>query len=77
MDGLKIIKLAADLSAGSITAAMIEEKYGPNILSAVLSIAGMSVAGIVTNSVIDFVDKETGIFSDAGSLIDDVFSIFD
>ena len=77
MDGKDIIKLAADFSAGSITAAAIKETYGEGILSSVVAIAGGSIAGILTNSVIDMVDQETGIVSDLGSLVDDVFSIFD
>ena len=77
MDGKDIIKLAADLSAGSITAAAIKETYGEGILSTVAAIAGGSMAGVVTNSLIDVVDRETGIVSDLGSLVDDVFSIFD
>ena len=77
MDGKDIIKLAADFSAGSITAAAIKETYGEGILSTVAAIAGGSIAGVVTNSLIDVVDRETGIVSDLGSLVDDVFSIFD
>jgi hypothetical protein len=77
MDGKDIIKLAADLSAGSITAAAIKETYGEGILSTVAALAGGSIASVVTNSLIDVVDRETGIVSDLGSLVDDVFSIFD
>lgn len=77
MDGKDIIKLAADLSVGTITAAAIHEQYGDGILSAVLSIAGGAVAGAVTNAALNMLDRETGIVSDIGSVVDDVFSIFD
>lgn len=76
MQGLNLIKLAADLTAGNITASAIEELYGDNILSVVLQLSGAGVAGVVTNSILDKIEEETGIVSDVGGLIDDVFSIF-
>lgn len=76
MQGLNLIKLAADLSAGNITADAIEELYGDNILSVVLQLSGAAVATAVTNSILDKIDEETGLVSDLGGLVDDVFSIF-
>lgn len=77
MDGKDIVKLAASFSTGAITASYIEEQYGEGVLGMVLAIAGGSIAGSVTNSLLDIVDRETGIVSDIGGLVDDVFSIFD
>lgn len=77
MDGADIIKLAASLAAGSITADAISEHYGDGVLGAVLGLIGGGVAGTITNSVLGAVDRETDIVSDVGSLVDDVFSIFD
>lgn len=76
MTGKEIIKLAADLAAGSITADIIKEQYGDGVLSSVLAIGGGIGAGIVTNAALDLLDKETGIVSDVGSLIDDVIDLF-
>jgi hypothetical protein len=76
MNGKDIVKLAAEFAAGGITADAIKDKYGDGVLSSVLAIGGGIGVGILTNSVLDAIDKETGIVSDVGSLIDDVFDIF-
>lgn len=76
MEGKDIVKLAASFATGAVTASYIEEQYGDGVLGMVLALAGGSIAGGVTNSVLDAVDRETGIVSDLGSLVDDVFSIF-
>ena len=77
MTGTDIVKLAASFATGAVTASYIEDQYGEGVLGMVLAIAGGSIAGSVTNTVLDVVDRETGIVSDIGSLVDDVFSIFD
>lgn len=77
MDGKDIVKLAASFATGAITASYIEEQYGEGVLGMVLAIAGGSIAGGVTNTVLDVLDRETGIVSDVGGLVDDMFSIFD
>ena len=76
MEGVDIIKLAADLAVGTITADAISELYGDGILGAVLAITGGGIAGTLTNSALNAIDRETGIVSDLGSLVDDIFSIF-
>ena len=77
MDGKDIIKLAVDFAAGGITANAIQEQYGDSVLTTVMAIAGGSLAGLAANSLLDIVDRETGIVSDIGGVVDDVFSIFD
>lgn len=77
MDGKDIVKLAASFAAGAVTASYIEEQYGDGVLGMVLALAGGSIAGGTTNTLLDVVDRETGIVSDIGGLVDDVFSIFD
>lgn len=77
MDGKIIAILAADLAVGGITASAIQETYGEGVLGTVLALAGGSIAGLATNAALSVVDRETGIVSDVGGLIDDVFSIFD
>ena len=76
MQGVDIVKLAADFAAGSITADAIHEVYGDGILSSVLAIAGGGVAGATTNYLLDALDRETGIVSDLGSAVDDILDIF-
>ena len=76
MNGKQLIMLAADFVAGGITADMIKDEYGDGVLSSVLAIAGGSIAGVVTNSVLEAVDRETGIISDVGSVVDDVIDTF-
>lgn len=77
MDGKSIAIVAADFAVGGITASAIQESYGEGVLGAVLALAGGSIAGLATNAALSVVDRETGIVSDVGGLIDDVFSIFD
>lgn len=76
MNGTEITKLAVDLATGAITASAIEDMYGEGILGSVLAIAGGSVAGIAAHSVLNVIDNHTGIVSDVGGLIDDVFDLF-
>lgn len=76
MEGKDIVKLAAEFAAGGITANTISEKFGDGVLGLVLGIAGGSVAGAATGALLDVVDRETGIVSDIGGLVDDIFSIF-
>lgn len=40
-------------------------------------VCGGVAVGNVTHNVMDIIDDETGIVSDLGGLVDDVFSIFD
>lgn len=76
MNGKQLIMLAADFAAGGITADMIQDQYGDGVLSSVLAIAGGSIAGVVTNGVLEAIDRETGIISDVGSVVDDVIDTF-
>ena len=76
MNGKDIIKLAADLAAGGITADAIKEQYGEGVLSSVLAIGGGLAAGIATNAALDLLDEHTGIVSDVGSVIDDIGGLF-
>jgi hypothetical protein len=77
MNGKEIVKLSVDLASGLITEEYIKRIYGSNVLSLVLGIGAGAIAGTVVNSLLNSLDKETGIVSDIGSLVDDVFSIFD
>ena len=76
MQGVDIVKLAADFAAGAITADAIHEMYGDGILSSVLALAGGGVAGATTNYLLDALDRETGIVSDLGSVVDDILDLF-
>lgn len=76
MDGKDIIKLAAEFAAGGVTADAIKEHYGEGVLSSVLAIGGGIGAGYVVGKALDVVDDHTGIVSDLGGLIDDVFDLF-
>ncbi len=76
MDGKQIIKLAADLAAGGITADAIKEHYGEGVLSSVLAISGGLVAGVAVNTALDVLDSHTGIVSDVGGVVDDVIGTF-
>lgn len=77
ISGKTAVELAADLAAGAITQKAIEEAYGGGMLATVLGIGGGVIAGIVTSKALQAIDRETGIIGDLGSLVDDVFSIFD
>lgn len=74
MNGKDVIKLAADLATGGITANAIKEKYGDGVLSSVLAIGGGLAAGVATNAALDLLDKHTGVVSDVGGIIDDLFN---
>ena len=77
ISGKTAVELAADLAAGAITQKAIEEAYGGGMLATVLGLGGGVIAGVVTNAALQAIDRETGIVSDIGGLVDDVFSIFD
>lgn len=81
MEGKQLIKLAADFSAGTVTAAAIKRQYGDGVFSTVAALAAGGVAGLLTDAAIDLLDEHTGIVSSAGSVVDDVvggvFSLFD
>jgi hypothetical protein len=70
MQGKELIKLAADFSAGSVTAAYIKRQYGDSVFAAVAALAAGGVAGLVTDAAIDVLDEHTGIVSAAGSVVD-------
>ena len=76
MNGKDIVKLAVDLTAGSITANAIKEQYGEGVLSSVMALVGGGLAGVLANSALDLLDKETGLVSDVGSVVDDVIDTF-
>lgn len=76
MQGKQIIELAADLAMGSITADAIKEQYGEGMLSNVLALGGAIGAGVLTSAALNVLDTQTGIVSDLGSVIDDVFDLF-
>lgn len=76
MSGKTIIELAVDLSAGVITSELIRKTYGDSVLTSVLSIGAGIGVGVVANQALKVLDDHTGIVSDLGSLVDDVFSIF-
>lgn len=76
MDGKQIVKLAADLAAGTVTANAIRDHYGEGVLSAVLAISGGAIAGIAVNKALDVLDDHTGIVSDLGGVVDDIVDTF-
>jgi hypothetical protein len=76
MEGRDIVKLAAEFAAGSISADHIKSVYGEGVLSSVLALSGGALTGIATGALLDLVDRETGIVSDVGSLVDDVLDLF-
>lgn len=80
MQGKTAVELAADLAAGTITQQAIRSVYGDSMLTAVLGIGGGIVAGVAANAALEWLDRETGIVSDLGNVVDDVvggiFSIF-
>ena len=75
--GKTAVELAADLAAGLITQHAIKSIYGDTMLSTVLGLGGGLVAGAAMSYALSALDRETGVVSDVGSLVDDVFSIFD
>lgn len=76
LKGKTIVELALDLAAGAVTEKAIREQLGEGVLTRVLSISGGLAAGVVASSLINTIDKETGIVSDIGSLVDDIFDLF-
>lgn len=88
MDGREIVKLAADFSAGTVTAAYIKRVYGDSVFATIAALAAGGVAGVLTDKALDELDRHTGVVSAAGSVVDTgldfvgdaiggVFSIFD
>lgn len=81
MDGKQLIKLAADFSAGTVTAAAIREKYGEGVLTTIAALAAGGVVGIATDAAIDVLDEHTGVVTAAGEVVDTVLnpvkSLFD
>ncbi len=75
--GKTVVELAAMLAAGAVTEDLIKDELGDGILNSVLSIAGGTIAGAVVGGALKSFDRHTGIVSDLGSVVDDVFSIFD
>lgn len=76
MSGKTVVELAADLAAGAITQQAIRNIYGDSMLTAVLGIGCGVVTGVAANAALEWLDRETGIVSDLGSVVDDIFSIF-
>ena len=76
MPGKTVVELAADLAAGAITQQAIRNIYGDSMLTAVLGIGGGVVAGVAANAALEWLYRETGIVSDLGRVVDDIFSIF-
>lgn len=76
MQGKQIITGAADLTVGALTGNAISEKLGGGLTGLVSGAAVGIVAGVATQKALQALDDETGIVSDLGSVIDDVFSIF-
>lgn len=70
MEGREIIKLAADFSAGTVTAAYIKRVYGDGVFAAIAALAAGGVAGVLTDKAIDELDRHTGVVSAAGSVVD-------
>lgn len=75
-DGKDVVKLAADLAAGTITQSYIRRNFGDGVLSAVLSIGGGIGVGVLANALLNTLDDETGIVSDLGNVVDDIFNVF-
>jgi hypothetical protein len=76
MEGKELAKLAIDFSAGTITAAAIKQRYGDGVLTTVAALVAGGVTGLLTDAALDVLDEHTGIISDVGGLIDDVFDLF-
>lgn len=70
MEGKQLVKLAADFSAGTVTAAVIREKYGEGVLSSVAALAAGGVVGLLTDAALEQLDEHTGIVSAAGGVVD-------
>ena len=74
--GKSVVELAADLAAGLITEKTIKQLYGDTMLTTVLGIGGGIAAGYFADAALKVLDRETGIVSDLGSLVDDVLDLF-
>lgn len=74
--GKSAVELAADLAAGLITEKTIKQLYGDTMLSTVLGIGGGIAVGYIADAALKTLDRETGIVSDLGSLVDDVLDLF-
>lgn len=72
--GKSAVELAAELAMGSITAEAIKSQYGDSILGEVLAIGGGLAAAGATSMLLEVIDRNTGIVSDVGNVIDDIFS---
>ena len=71
MQGKELIKLAADFSAGTVTASYIKQTYGDGVMSTVAALAAGGVVGLLTDAAIDALDEHTGVVSAAGSVVDE------
>jgi hypothetical protein len=76
MKGKTLIHLGADIAAGGFAAEAIGEQLGDGLVPSLVAGAGGIVAGIGTGVLLEAIDNETGIVSDLGSVVDDIFSIF-
>jgi len=70
MEGRELVKLAADFSAGTVTAAYIKQTFGEGVFSTVAALAAGGVAGLVTDALVETVDQHTGVVSAAGKVVD-------
>jgi hypothetical protein len=70
MEGKQLVKLAADFSAGTVTAAAIKRTYGDGVFATVAALAAGGVAGVLTDAALDKLDKHTGVVSAAGDVVD-------
>lgn len=71
MQGRELVKLAADFSAGTASAAYIKRVYGEGVFSTVAALAAGGVVGLLTDAALDELDKHTGVVSAAGSVVDE------
>lgn len=70
MEGRELVKLAADFSAGTVTAAFIKQQYGEGVLSTVAALAAGGITGLAVDKAIDVLDNHTGVVTAAGSVVD-------
>ncbi len=81
MEGKELVRLAADFSAGTVTAAAIRETYGEGVLSTVAALVAGGLVGVATDAALDVLDEHTGVVSAAGDVVDAVLnpvkSLFD
>lgn len=74
MQGKELVKLAADFSAGTVTAAYIKQTYGEGVMSSVAALAAGGVVGLATDKALDVLDEHTGVVSAAGEVVDAALS---